>query len=142
MTVDAVVDGEHIPNLIVTNGAVSFPEQGGKDILVGLAYTAKLTTMNLEFYGAKRQLFRQFKRSHELTVKYLNSLGGKAGIAGQKLEALIFRQGNDRMDEIPQLFTGQKKISVSSTADYETQAVLVQDQPLPLTLLALFAEVN
>ncbi|OPY93267.1 MAG: hypothetical protein A4E73_00295 [Syntrophaceae bacterium PtaU1.Bin231] len=80
----------------------------------------------------------KIKRIHGLTVRFHNSLGGKVGSSTDDLEELTFRTTGDLMGRPPALRSADKDIGAfPHDSGYEAVVVVVQDQPLPQTVLAV-----
>ena len=70
------------------------------------------------------------------------SLGCKVGSDADNLETLEFRSTGDLMDEALPLFTGD--VTTEFMGDYDSggQVMVIQDQPLPLTICAIISEME
>jgi len=76
----------------------------------------------------------------KLNLRFLRTVGGKAGVAnknGDNLGMLSFRTQSDPMDAPPPLYTGDKELRVATGWTKDCRLVVVQDQPLPMTLLMM-----
>jgi len=133
--VDVLADGATHPREKVSSGSIILDRYANK-IHAGLNYKSKLQPMELERQGKK-------VRVANLLIRFYKSLGCKAGPDEDNLETLIFRKGSDTMDTPPPLFTGEKKTpGWKGGYSEEGNVLIVQDQPLPLTVLALIAEME
>ena len=109
---------------------------------IGLPYDSMLTTLNLEAQLQDGTAQGRTKRIIKVVLRMVESLGGAAGPNLGNLQILEFREGSDKQDVAPPLFSGDKGIDWSG--GYETDGVLtvVQNFPLPFTLAAIIPQVN
>jgi hypothetical protein len=82
------------------------------------------------------------KRVSRITYRIFKTLGLKHGPNPDRLDIVPFRSSADDMDEAPALFTGDKEVEFPRNWDKDGFITLVQDQPLPLTVLAIMPELN
>jgi hypothetical protein len=70
--------------------------------------------------------------------RFDKSLGGKVGPSLDRLDPLpgAFTSAT-QLGEIPDLFTGDREVSWPATFDTNAYICLVQDQPLPMTVVAI-----
>lgn len=80
------------------------------------------------------------KRIHELFLRFYRTLSAKAGKDMDNLETLVFRLGSTPMGSSPELFTGDKRLKIDSDYDRDGLIMLVQDKPLPFTIISIVAE--
>jgi len=81
------------------------------------------------------------KRAYEVTFRFVDTLGAKFGPNSSDLDTIRFRTGSDPMDVSPPLFTGDKTVKFRDTWGREGQVVARQDQPLPMTLVAIVSRI-
>ncbi len=134
-TVDVLADGAAHPQKTVSSGSITLERYANK-VHAGLNYESHLQPMELETRGKKVRIAK-------ILIRFYETLGCKAGPDEDNLETLIFRKGSDPMDSPPPLFTGEKE-TPGWKGGYEDEGnvLIVQDQPLPLTVLALIAEMQ
>lgn len=139
-TVAVLADGSTHPDSVVTSGAITL-QRSASVVHVGLPYRSILQTMRLEAGASDGTAQGKIKRINHAIVRFFNTLGAKAGPTESKLDTIQFRSGSDDMDSAPPIFTGDKQ--VPWPGDYETDAhlVIVQDQPLPMTVVGIFPSV-
>lgn len=135
-SVAILANGAVHPNKTVASGQITLNYEVTK-AHVGLAYTSKLQTMRLEAGSETGTAQGKPKRIHAITVRLYQSLGVKIGPTEAKLDTISFRSSADKMDSPPALFTGDKEIPFPSGYDTDAYMWIVQDQPLPLTVLAI-----
>ncbi|MFT4271815.1 MAG: hypothetical protein QM578_12445 [Pantoea sp.] len=137
-TVAVIADGAAHPNQIVSGGAVSL-EWESSVVHVGLPFTSEIVTLPLEAGGTAGTSQGKTKRLSKLTLRFVNTLGGKTGQeGGNYLDILKSRDYSGLMDNPPAPFTDDRNIDFPG--DYDTNACIrvVQDQPLPMTLVAIY----
>jgi len=130
-TVDILVDGAVHSQEVVTLGAITLDYFGNK-IHVGLPCTATLEPMKIHA-GSKLGTARGKKQKiYKLTAMFYESRGGKVGPDTDNLKPIKFGTGVQ-----PDLFTGDKDIEFGGNWGNEATISIVQDQPLPMTVLGL-----
>jgi hypothetical protein len=123
---------------VVSGGSVTLPD--GAEVVkahIGLPFTTIIEPMRLDVDNIVGITQGQTKRISELNLRLLNTLGCKVGDTLAGVRALSFRDTAMEMDESPPLFTGDKQYEFDGDFDYDVPVFIVQDQPLPLTLLAI-----
>lgn len=141
-TVSALADGAEVTGLVVTDGAVTLTTPASR-VVVGLPYTSTLATQRIEAGASIGTAQSKTKRVHKLALRLYNSLGGKIGPSATNLDQIVYRTGNDFMDEVPPTLTGDTDV-IAFPGGYETDGRIwvVADQPLPLTVVALYPELE
>lgn len=141
-TVTALADGAQITDLVVEDGTVTLPVPASRAI-VGLPYTSTLATQRIEAGAAVGTAQSKIKRIHKLGVRLYASLGGKVGSSATNLDLIPYRIGSDLLDEVPPVLTGDTDV-LGFPGGYETDGRIwvVADQPLPLTVVALYPELE
>lgn len=110
-------------------------------IQAGLAYTSSLLPVRFEAGAAEGTApgsggMGKKKRISKVTLRLHRSLGCKVGRDAAHLDELPFRDYGGLMDAPPPLFTGDKDVTFRGNYDTAGDVLIVQDQPLPLTVLA------
>jgi hypothetical protein len=128
-TVSVLADGFVQPDKIVLSGAVSIDRLARK-VHIGLPYDSIIETLNINGGSALGSGASNKKNISQVIVKLYNSMGCKVG-------------HKDNLDQIPfskpaKLFSGNKKIVFPQGFDEDMTVKIVQDQPLPLTVTAIY----
>lgn len=124
----------------VTNGIITL-DAPVTQAWVGYAYTSRLRPLRIEPSGAG--LAARTKRASRLTVRVLNSLGGKVGVdASTATDELLPRDQADLTDASPPLRTGDFDFQIASDYDTGAQYTIVQSDPLPLDILCIVPHVT
>lgn len=131
-TVSALADGNVVEGLVVSGGKITLPI-AAKQVYVGLAYTSQLMTLPVPagtLGGVKKQ------RLVSVCVHLLNSRGGKIGTQTSTLTELCQRT-DEAYNEAIRLQNGPVQVSLSDIHQPQSGVRIVQDEPLPLTVLAV-----
>jgi len=107
--------------------------------VAGLPYRSVIETMRLEVDGDSGSTAGKVRRVHSLLMRFQNTgpgvSYGRSG--GGRLEEVNFRDAVDAMDGTPPLFSDEKRVQFPLGHDRAARVLVVQDQPLPFTLLGL-----
>jgi hypothetical protein len=140
-TVQVLVNGATHPDRVVTSGAISL-QVPATTASVGLGYQSVLQTMRIEAGAQDGTAQGKTKRINKVVVRFLATLGAKAGPDTGTLDQIEFRGGSDPMNQPPPLFTGDKLVEWPGGYDFDGYVTVVQDQPLPMTVIAIMPQVN
>lgn len=142
--VRVVLDGNLLPDYTVGSDGALTLERSGQKIVVGLGYTSKLETLNIESQGFVRQGVMQGHKVQivEVILRLLNSRGGKVGSDEEHLDEWQKRLKTDWLGQPLELFTGDAALVGNFTNDDGGRVMLVQDTPMPFTLLAIMMGVR
>ena len=140
-TVSVLADGAAHPDRTVSSGSISLNDVYST-VHVGFPYTSTLRTMRVEAGAADGTAQGKKKRISRVTYRIYKTLGLKHGPSPDRLDIVPFRSSADEMDTVPELFTGDKEVEFPRNWDKDGFITLVQDQPLPLTVLAIMPELN
>ena len=140
-TVSVLANGAAHPDRTVSSGSITL--NGSYEVVhVGLPYTSTLQTMRIEAGARDGTAQGKKKRIARITYRLFDTLGLKHGPSADRLDIIPFRSSADDMDEAPALFTGDKEVEFPRNWDKDGYIFLVQDQPLPFTILAIMPELN
>ena len=139
--VAVIANGAAQTNKTVSSGAITSDHAMTKGV-VGLPYTSTLRTMRIEGGAQSGTGQGKIKRLHEVTVRMLRTLGAKVGTSSSTNDIIPFRSSADEMDQPPDMFDGDKKIEFDGDYDTDGFITVVQDQALPMTILALYPELT
>ena len=140
-TVSVLADGSVHPNVTVSSGAVTLQRSVTK-AHIGLPFTSKVETLRVDGGSALGSSQGKIKRISEVTVRLFRSVGLKVGTSTSELDVVPFRDSGDAMDTATPLFTGDKTVEFRGGYDDDATIVIQQDQPLPMTILAIFPTVS
>lgn len=140
-TVKVLTNGATHPDRVVTGGAVAL-QRATTLAHVGLGYTAKLATMDIEAGAANGTAQGKLKRMWRMGVRLLRTLGGKLGVSETKTDTLQFRGADTLMGAAPPLFTGDKVGPAPGSSDRNVRAWFVHEDPTPATVLAFMPHIE
>lgn len=138
-TVQVLVNGAAHPDRVVTSGQISLQVAATK-AQVGLPFVSKLKTTRIEAGAEDGTAQGKTKRITRCTVRLYNTLGGKLGPDESTLDTLQFRSPENLMDQAPPLFTGDMLVEWPGSYDQDAYVTVIQDQPLPMTVVALMPQ--
>lgn len=139
-TVQVLVNGAAHPDRVVDSGTITLQE-AATTASVGLGFDSVLRTMRLEAGARDGTSQGKTKRITKVVLRFLNTLGAKAGATVEDVDNITFRRPSDPMGEAPALFTGDKLLEWPNGYDFDGYIVVKQDQPLPMTLIAIMPQV-
>ena len=140
-TVSILADGATHADKVVSSGSISLDRSTSKAV-VGLSYDSVLQTMRIEGGAAEGTSQGKTKRISKVTLRLFETVGAKVGPSLTNLETVPFRTSSDPMDTpVSTLIAGDKEIEFRD--DYNTDGFIFikQDQPLPLSVLAIYPTV-
>lgn len=134
-TVAVLGDGAVLDNQVVSDTgqiALSVPSSV---VAVGIPMTSRLRTMRVEAGAADGTAQGRLKRVHKAIVRFINTLGGKIGSAGDRLDVIPNRAGTSTiMDQPPPVFDGDIDVLLPGGWNRAGYVTLVQDQPTAMTV--------
>lgn len=136
-TVSILANGAvHPPRVVAAGGSVTLDYAVTKAV-VGLPFTARLETMNLEAGAADGTAQGKRQRVHRVVLRLFQSIGVEIGWPGGALDDVPWRTPADPMGSPPALFSGDKRISPPFDWDDQARLVVQSQLPTPLTIVAL-----
>ncbi len=136
-SVAILADGAAHANKTVSSGAITLDRSVTK-AQIGLPFTSKLETLRIDAGSAMGSSQGKNKRIGEVTVRLFRTVGLKIGTSSTELDTIPFRSSSDNMDTALSLFTGDKTAEFNGGYDDDATITIVQDLPLPMTILAIF----
>ena len=140
-TVQMLVNGATHPDRTVASGAITL-QVAATTAHVGLACPATISPTRLEAGAGDGTAQGKTKRINKMVLRFLNTLGCKAGPSLSVLDEIPFRDGSDPMDQPPPLFSGDKLMEWPGDYDFDGFIVVRQEQPLPMTLVAIMPQLH
>ena len=139
-TVSILADGATHATKVVSSGAISLNRAATK-VVVGLPYSSVLQTMRIEGGAGQYEGTAQgkIKRISKVVLRLFETVGAKVGPSLDNLETVPFRTTSGAMDlPVSTFLAGDKEVEFAD--DYNTDGFIFvkQEQPLPLTILALY----
>lgn len=130
-TVHIVADGNLRSPQVVSGGLITLEDPASEWVEIGLPYVATATTMRPAVEGQMVEGVPRIWKS--LSVRLKDTRGGK--LQGQFLPYPLGSLN------VASLYTGDVKITPGGNWDVTGKITVVQDQPYPMTLLAIYGEV-
>jgi hypothetical protein len=140
-TVSILGDGSVYTKRNVSSGAISSIDPTVEKAQIGLTQQCTMKTLRPEAGADDGTAQGKAKRDFEVTLRLINTLGGKVGPDTSNLDEIIFRTGTDPMDSSPPLFTGDKQIKLRGGWETTGQMVYLNDEPLPVHITALITRI-
>lgn len=142
-TVDILVDGTaHRQMVVDTAGGVSL-DYAGTTIHAGLPYVSTYRSVNLEGGSREGTAIGKIKRVTKVIIRLYQTVAGKVGFDDNDLIDIPFRVDGVTLYDAPiDPFSGDKKLSFKHGYDTEAYIQVVQDKPLPMTILTVIPEVD
>lgn len=136
-----LADGAVHPRRTVRGGQITL-DWPAETAHVGLPYRSILHSMELDAGQAEGTAQGKPKRIGRATVRMLRSLGGMIGRDEENLEPILHdRHPDTPMNAPPPLFTGDRVVPFPGDWGTDGSVLLVQDDPLPLTVNAIMPRV-
>lgn len=137
--VDIVADGAPRTRQTVSGGRVDI-DPAASVVHVGLPYAARLRTLPLSRGARMGSAMAVAKRLGKVTLRLLDSVGGAVGPDLDRVDALPAKR--ERYGQALEAFTGDRRVTLPTGWEREGRIAVVQDQPLPFTLLAIVPEIQ
>jgi len=140
-TVSVLADGATHADKVVSSGQITLDRSTSKAV-VGLAYDSVLQTMRIEGGAAEGTSQGKTKRISKVVLRLFETVGAKVGPTLDNLETIPFRTTSSLLSNpVDTLLAGDKEIEFRD--DYNTDGFIFikQDQPLPLSVLAIYPTV-
>ena len=132
-----LADGAAHADKTVSSGAIAL-DRSAEKVHIGLGYDSTLRTMRIEAGSQDGTAQGKIKRLHHATLRLYRSVGVKVGESSAVNDLIPFRSSAHKMDQPITLYSGDKDIEFESGYDTDGYITVIQDQPLPLTLLSIY----
>ncbi len=133
--IDILVDGAVHPRKTVSGGQVELAYYGNK-IHAGLPYTSTLEPMKIHAGATLGTARGKKQKISSLTACFYESRGGKYGPDVDHLKQIPWGTGKQ-----PELISDDVQLEFEGSWDNEATLCIVQDQPLPMTVIGIVPEV-
>ncbi len=133
-TVAVLADGKHFDNVKMDGNKVTIPAKA-TDWIVGLPYTMKLEVPNVEFQDQKGTAQGRTKKLSKVTLRLINSLGGKIGNGIGDYDEIKY---DEFFDQETTLYSGDKDVTIPNQSAEKNGRVLIEsDAPYPFNLAGI-----
>jgi hypothetical protein len=139
-TVDVLADGAVHPQRTVASGSITL-QSGAFYVHIGEPCPCKVAPMRLEAGSGDGTAQGKNKRIHRVTVRLLDTVGGKGGPDDDNLDEILFREPADPMDEPVPPFSGDKVLPWPDGYGNDGYVQYTNDQPLPATVVGFMPQV-
>ena len=136
-----LADGSYVSRKTVTGGQITL-NTAASVVHAGLEYTGTLQTMRLDPQQANGTSQGKVKKIHDLTVRVYRSGAFKCGRDANNLDSMFDRERTLIMGGAYPLFTGDIPVGFDGKWERDGRLMIVQDKPMPLTVVALMAQVT
>tara|TARA_R110002153_G_scaffold32645_3_gene98687 strand:+ start:2135 stop:4312 length:2178 start_codon:yes stop_codon:yes gene_type:complete len=140
-TVSVLVNGATHADKTVSSGQITLDRAATK-AQVGLSYISTLRSMPLETQAELGSSVSRDKRINRVFVRFYETVGAEVGYDENSLDRIPFRDSSMSMDNPVPLFTGDKDIVFPSGWDRQQTIYVRQNQPLPMTVLNVVAQIT
>lgn len=135
--VTAVADGIPLTPQLVSGGSITLDIESFPSVVqVGLAYTCTLATYPFDMMLNDGSSVGRQKMTYRMTMRLLESLGGKVGPDLDHLQDILYRTPQNSIGQQIPLFTGIKQFAYNGNS-MDQVVYVVQDKPLPMTVCSL-----
>lgn len=131
--VSVLADGNVAPQQIVTGGSITIPDPSAI-VHIGLPYRSMAETLSINIAGQETLLDKGVQVS-SVALLVLDSRGGKVGTKEGALFEMKQRQTSDNYGSIGPI-NGLAEVSISDTWENTGRFLIVQDDPLPMNVIA------
>jgi hypothetical protein len=138
-SVGVLTDGAVHSDLVVEDGEITL-DYPSRYTIIGKRYTGLGRTLDTEIAGVPGTAIGRRKSVESMFVRLRHTMGGRFGTQGfyTAAELLFRREGGSFYDRPPALYSGLKELpKFKDGYSNEKRFYFVQDQPLPMTILAL-----
>ena len=135
-----LADGSPLKGLTVSNGSITLP-RAVHTAHVGLGYESCLQTLPVEIQTMDGTLQDRQRKLIQVRLKVLDSRGGKIGAEDGKTDELVYNP-LETFGVPPALQTRDVRKVFSASHSYFPSVTILQEDPLPLTVLAILAQLN
>jgi hypothetical protein len=140
-TVSILANGATHADKSVSSGGVTF-DFNITSGAIGFGFTSQMQTLRLEAGSVDGTSQGKPKRIHAVTLRIDETVGLEVGPDADSLDRIYFRDSSMAMDTAVPLFTGDKEIEFPGGFDDDAKIFVRQNQPLPMTILAIYPRLN
>lgn len=136
-TVNVIADGGVHQDCTVSNGSITLNYAASK-VHVGHKYLGMIETLNIDTGGVTGSAVSKNRTISKAALRLLNTLGIEFGSDVYNTDRVIFRSTADSFDRPTPPFSGTKEQLYLDSWNFDGKAaVILQDNPLPCTLLSM-----
>ena len=139
-TVQILAEGSVHPDRVVEGGSITL-QRSVICATVGLGYRTHIQPMRIEAGARDGTAQGKIKRINRIVFRLDETVGFKYGDDMENLFIESFRDSSMAMNQPIPLFTGDKEVHWPGGYSVDSLINIVQDDPLPLTLIAIYPQV-
>lgn len=109
-------------------------------VVFGLGYDSIVKPVRIEAGSQIGSAQAAIKRIHKASVRFFRTMSAKAGTSSSNVKQIQFRQGSTPMNKSAEIYTGDKEFQPEGDYDVDGYLYLLQDQPLPFSIVSIVAE--
>jgi len=140
-----LTDGAVHPSETVADGQVTL-DYPARYIILGFPYTGIGRSLDFEVQGIPGTTQARNRTVEKVFLKLRNTMGGKFGVSLKGLyritQPMYRKAGGSYYDMPPTLFSGLKPVALKDGYASEKKFYFVQDQPLPMEILAVIPSID
>ncbi|WP_207260877.1 hypothetical protein [Desulfovibrio sp. Huiquan2017] len=136
-TVSVLADGAVQADRVVAGDGSLALDRPASTVHAGLAYRSVLQPMRLDAGSQRGTAQTKRKRITKVAARFYDTLGGLIGPDESRLEPVYFRSPSTPMGQSPRPFRGDKIVNFPKGWDRDGLLTIVQEQPLPMTVLMI-----
>jgi len=140
-TISVLTDGGTHPDVVVTNGTITL-NKNYETVHAGYGYSQILETLAIEAGSQIGSSVGNKGRITQIILSLFKTVGFKIGKTEATAKKQDFRKPSDLQDVGVPLFTGEKDARIEYAWEDKNAFIVIQDQPLPFTLLGYVAKVE
>jgi hypothetical protein len=140
-TVNVLADGSAHPQVVVSSGAVALSRAASK-VVIGLPAPAYLKIMPLETGSQLGTSVGSVFRIAKVTLRLIDSLGGRVGPSEDVGDVLSYRVNRDAMDAAPPIFTGDMSLGFPGDGTGRASVAITCEQDFPFTVATMAIDVT
>lgn len=141
LTVQVLADGAVQTNKVVVGGQFTL-DRPASVVTYGLQYISRLVPMRIEGGSVDGTSQGKVKRITSLIIRFLDSLGGRVGRYKGKMDDISRRKPVTPMGQANPIRSGDEEVDFPGEWDREQLFEIQQDQPLPMTVVAIMPGVR
>lgn len=134
-------DGDFYTVDVAESGEIHLREPA-EVVEIGLPYEAHIRTLPLEMMNGTESSLDVKKRISKVYFKFQNTLGGLVSSSDHPEMKLVFRDMKDLNDGPQPVKSGTFDVSLPDRWTYEKDISITQNQPYPMTVLAMICELE
>ena len=143
LEVEILADGVPQAKQTVNDGKVNIGQLTPDRVVVGLPFTSVLAPMYLEPPVEWKQPVGKRKGVFKAYLRFKDTVGARTGSSRDRLFDVKFGvTGKNGVESATALFNGEREVTLTSVFDRLHTVYVIQDKPLPMTLLAMVPSVE